>query len=89
MKKLYSNSYSEVNLYKEKTIKSEIVTQMIYGDSFNIIKCFGKWLKIKNTEDNYLGFIKNKNYKTYLKPTHKISKLKAKIYKFPNKKNTF
>ena len=87
MKKLYSNSYSEVNLYKEKTIKSEIVTQMIYGDSFNIIKCFGKWLKIRVAEDNYLGFIKNKNYKTYLKPTHKISKLKAKIYKYPNKFN--
>ena len=87
MKKLYSNSYSEVNLYKEKTIKSEIVTQMIYGDSFNIIRCFGKWLKIRVTEDNYLGFIKNVNYKTYLKPTHKISKLKAKIYKYPNKFN--
>ena len=85
MKKLYSNNHSEINLYKKKSTKSEIVTQMIYGDSFSIIKKFKKWLLIRVKEDNYLGFIKNKNYQTYFKPTHKINKLKAKIYKFPNK----
>jgi len=58
---------------------------MIYGDSFSIIKENNKWLKIKIKEDGYLGFIQNKNYKTYLKPTHKINKLKAKVYKSPNK----
>ena len=85
MPKYFTNTFSIVNLYKKPSSKSETVTQMIYGDSFTIIKRNNKWLKIKIKEDNYVGFIKNRNYKNYLKPTHKISKLNAKIYKFPNK----
>ena len=53
MKKLYLNNYSETNLYKRKSTKSEVVTQMIYGDSFSIIKKFKKWLLIRVKEDNY------------------------------------
>ena len=87
MKELYLNNYSEVNLYKKKSTKSELVTQMIYGDGFSIIERSNKWLKIRVREDSYLGFIKNRNYKNYLVPTHKISKLKVKIYKFPNRLN--
>ena len=86
MPKYFTNTFSIVNLYKKPSSKSETVTQMIYGDSFTIIKRNNKWLKIKIKEDNYVGFIKNRNYKNYLKPTHKISKLNAKIYKLPNKR---
>ena len=86
MTKHLTCTYSIINLYKKPSIKSEIVTQMIYGDSFTIIKETNRWLKIKIKEDNYSGFIRNKNYKVYLKSTHKINKLKAKIYMFPNKK---
>ena len=85
MAKFFTNTYPSINLHKKASIRSEIVTQMIYGDSFSIIKKNNKWLKIKIKEDGYLGFIQNKNYKTYLKPTHKINKLKAKVYKSPNK----
>jgi len=85
MAKFFTNTYPSINLHKKASIRSEIVTQMIYGDSFSIIKENNKWLKIKIKEDGYLGFIQNKNYKTYLKPTHKINKLKAKVYKSPNK----
>ena len=56
------------------------------GIAFTIINRNIKWLKVKIKEDNYIGFIKNRNYIDYLKPTHKISKLNAKIYKFPNKR---
>ena len=86
MTKHLTCTYSIINLYKKASIKSEIVTQMIFGDSFTIIKETNRWLKIKIKEDNYSGFIRNKNYKVYLKSTHKINKLKAKIYMFPNKK---
>ena len=85
MAKFFTNTYTSINLYKKASAKSEIVTQMIYGESFSIIKKNNKWLKIRIKEDSYLGFIRNRNYKTYLKPTHKISKLKAKVYKSPNK----
>ena len=86
MAKFFTNIYSIVNLYKTPSLNSEIVTQMIYGDSFSIIKKNIKWIKIKIKEDNYIGFIKNKNFKNYIKPTHKVDKLKVKIYRFANKR---
>jgi gamma-D-glutamyl-L-lysine dipeptidyl-peptidase len=86
MNKFFTNTYSVTNLYKKMSLKSEIVTQMIYGDSFNVIKKTKKWLKIKINEDNYKGFILNKKFHNLIKPTHKVHTLKAKIYKLPNKK---
>ena len=83
----YLNIYPIINLYKKSTIKSEIVTQMIYGEKFIIIKKTSKWLKIKIQEDKYIGYIKKKKFTHYVKPTHKISVLFAKIYKKPNLKN--
>ena len=85
MTKYFTNIYPEINLYKKPSTKSEIVTQMIYGDSFSIFKRSKKWLKIKIKEDNYKGYIRNKNYSSFLKPTHKVNSLKAKVFKFPNR----
>ena len=59
---------------------------MIYGDSFSVTKRANKWLKIKIKEDGYKGFIKNRKFSKFLKPSHKINILKAKIYKYPNKR---
>ena len=50
-----------LNVYKKKTKKSEVVTQLLYGDTFKKIKQFGSWLKIKNDADNYNGYIKKEN----------------------------
>jgi len=86
MAKFFTNTYTLINLHKKTSAKSEIITQMIYGESFSIMKKTNKWLKIRIKEDNYKGFIKNRNYKPYIKPTHKINKLKVSVYKFPNKK---
>ena len=84
MVKFYTNNYPEINLYKKMSTKSEIVTQMIYGDIFSIIKKSNKWWKIKIKEDNYKGFIKKKKYIHWIKPTHKISTLVANVYKKPH-----
>ena len=62
MTKYFTNNYSVINLYKRPSLKSEIVTQMIYGESFSILKKTKNWLKIKVKEDNYKGYIKNKKY---------------------------
>ena len=86
MARFFTNTFPFINLHKEASDKSEIVTQMIYGDSFSILKKTRKWLKIKIKEDGYKGFILNKNFSPYIKATHKVHKLKVKIYKFPNKK---
>ena len=84
MTKFYTNTITVLNIYKKPSLKSEVTSQMIYGDSFSILKKTKHWVKIKTREDNYTGHIQNKNYLEYIKPTHKISILKAKIYKFPN-----
>ena len=87
MTKYLTNNLSVVNLYKNPSTKSEIVTQIIYGDSFSLIKKTKRWLKIKIKEDNYKGYILSKKFSHYIKPSHKIAVLKAKIYKFPLKEN--
>tara|TARA_B100000886_G_scaffold13232_1_gene8582 strand:- start:883 stop:1620 length:738 start_codon:yes stop_codon:yes gene_type:complete len=85
MTKYFTNNFSLINLYKKPSVKSEVVTQMIYGDSFSISKKSKKWLKIKIKEDNYKGYILNKKYSFFFRPTHKVISLKAKIFKFPNR----
>ena len=85
MIKYLTNNFSIINLYRKPSIKSEVVTQMIFGESFSILKKTRKWLKIKIKEDNYKGYVQNKKFSFFLKPSHKIDILKAKIYKFPNK----
>ena len=87
MNKFYTNNYSIINLYKKASSKSEIVTQMIYGESFKIINETLKWMRIKIEEDGYVGYIKKKKFILPLKPTHKISVLAANIYKNSNLKN--
>jgi cell wall-associated NlpC family hydrolase len=86
MVRYFTNNLAITNLYKQKSIKSEIVTQMIFGDSFSVIKKDRNWLKIKIKEDGYIGYIKNRNFSFFIKPTHKVSVLKSKIYKNSNKR---
>ena len=85
MTRYYTNMITVLNVYKKPSKKSEVTSQMIYGDSFSIIKKTTRWIKIKTREDNYYGYVQNKDYSKYLKPTHKISVLNAKIYKLPNR----
>ena len=86
MTKYFTNNLPIINLYKKPSIKSEIVTQMLYGDSFSVSKKTQKWLKIRVKEDNYKGYIRIKNFSDYIKPTHKVNILKSKIYNFPSKR---
>ena len=81
------NNISVINVYKKKSVKSEIATQLLYGDTFKRLKKFGSWIKIKNDTDNYKGYIKNNNFPPNHKNTHKIHKLYANLYFKPNLKS--
>ena len=72
MTKYFTNNFSIINLHKNPSTKSEIVTQMIYGESFSILKKSKKWLKVKIKDYNYKGYLKNRNFSSYFKPTHKV-----------------
>ena len=86
MTEYFTNNFSIINLHKNPSTKSEIVTQMIYGESFSILKKSKKWLKVKIKDYNYKGYLKNRNFSSYFKPTHKIKSLKANVYKILIKK---
>ena len=76
-----------INVYKKNNIQSEVVTQLLYGDTFKKIKESGSWFKIKNDSDNYKGYIKKKNFPSNQKNTHKVYSLCANLYSEPNTKN--
>ena len=81
-----SNS-SVLNVYKKRTKKSAVVTQLLYGDSFKKLDQKGSWLKIKNDSDYYKGYIKNKKFSLIYKSTHKVCVLHSNLYLSPNQKN--
>ena len=60
-----------------------MITQILYGENFEIISKNKIWLKIKTKFDNYTGYINNINYKNKFIATHKIYSLKTKIFKKP------
>ena len=76
-----------INIYKAKNEKSEVVTQLLYGDTFKKLKKTRTWVKIKNDIDNYKGFIKKKKFTSNQKNTHKVYNLRANLYSRPNNKS--
>ena len=71
------------NIYKKPSKKSEVTSQIIYGEEFKILSKNKSWIKIKTLFDNYKGFIRNSKYVEKFSPNYKVSSLKAKIYKKP------
>ena len=89
MKNNYFYKKSLSNIYKKPSKISEVTSQIIYGEKFNILSKNKNWLKIKTSFDNYIGYIKNENYINNFKPTHKISILKAEIFNKTKKKTKY
>ena len=81
------SDYPVINVYKKNNIKSRVVTQLLYGDTFKKIKESGSWFKIKNDSDNYKGYIKKKNFPSNQKNTHKVYNMNANLYSKPSTKN--
>ncbi len=76
-----------LNVYKKKTKKSQVVTQLLYGDTFKKLAGRNSWIKIKNNLDNYIGYIKNGKFSNNHKNTHKVSVLHSNLYLKANSKN--
>ena len=50
---------SVVPVRKNQGSKNEMVTQLLFGEIFTIIKLDEKWSKISNEYDNYIGWVNN------------------------------
>ena len=72
------------NIYLKASSSSEITSQILYGEKFEILSKKNDWIKIKTNYDNYVGYIKKKKFYRKFEPTHKIFKLKSKIFKKKN-----
>ena len=83
MKNNFSN-INLINIHIKPSSNSEVASQILYGEKFQIISRNGNWIKIKTKYDNYFGFIKKRKFLKKFKETHKISKLRAKIFKKTN-----
>ena len=75
-----------LNIYKLPNIRSEVTSQILYGERFKILSKRKGWIKIKSLYDRYSGFIKDKKYVKELKISHKVSNIEANIFKNPNTK---
>jgi hypothetical protein len=77
------------NIYEKSSQKSKVSSQILYGEKFKILSKKKNWLKIKTSFDNYIGYIKNTTYVDSFKSTHKIFKLKSKIFKISKNKKFY
>tara|TARA_Y100000590_G_scaffold221609_1_gene250812 strand:- start:7 stop:759 length:753 start_codon:yes stop_codon:yes gene_type:complete len=72
-----------INLYDQPSYNSNIGSQILYGEKFKILLKKKNFYKIKISYDNYVGYIKLNKYIDKFKPTHKVSALKSRIFKYP------
>ena len=86
MTDLYSTSIIK-NIYKKPSKKSEITSQILYGEKIRILKIKNRWLRVRTYNDNYSGYIKNEKLKKGLKIIFKTNKSKTRIFSQNKKKN--
>ncbi len=77
---------SVANIYFKPSSNSEVVSQILYGEKFKILLKRKKYLKIKTHYDNYIGYIKKDKFLENFKPSHKVSKIKSRIFFKKSKK---
>jgi len=68
------------NIYKKSSKNSEVTSQILYGEKFQILLKHKSWIKIKTSFDNYSGYIKNRNYTDRHFSKYKVYALKASIF---------
>jgi len=74
------------NIYSKPSSKSEISSQILYGEKFKIISKKKDWIKIKTNFDNYIGFIKKSKFLRKHSPSFKVFLPKSIILKKINKR---
>ncbi|MDC3257557.1 SH3 domain-containing protein, partial [Candidatus Pelagibacter sp.] len=74
----YKSKFS--NIYKKSSKLSEVTSQILYGEKFQILSKNNNWIKIKSSFDKYVGYIKNEKYVIKHNPNYKVYSLKAPIF---------
>ena len=69
-----------IDVFLEPKKFSKISSQLIYGEKFRILSKGKDYIKIKNSYDKYVGYLRASNFVSNYKPTHKVISLRSKIY---------
>lgn len=77
---------SSIPMRSEPTDRAEMVNQVIYGETFDILIHEEKWSKIKLHHDNYEGWIDNKQWKIFVGKKQSLKNLHF-ISSYFSKKN--
>ena len=72
-----------LNVYEKASTKSNLSSQILYGEKFQVIQKKKNFLKVRTIYDKYVGFIKVGKFNKKMNQTHKVSVLKSKIYSKP------
>ena len=75
---------SIVGIRSEPSDKSELISQILYGECFKLIEKQKKWSRIKLFYDDYEGWIDNKQYrnideKTYIEITNQTELFSSEL----------
>ena len=64
----------------EPSEKTEMVSQLLFGETYSIVEQFGNWIRIESETDHYTGWIDSKQH-TEISPTfhHRILTEPSKI----------
>lgn len=71
---------SIVPLRLEPSDASEMVSQVVFGEHFEVLEKTKKWSKIRLDFDNYEGYIDNKQYQEISEETHTLLLKEEKYY---------
>ena len=54
---------SSLQIFTRSLLKFlKLLLKLLYGEKFKILSKNKNWIKIKTSFDNYIGYIKNKDY---------------------------
>ncbi|MEM6515867.1 MAG: C40 family peptidase [Bacteroidota bacterium] len=70
---------SIVPLRSEPSDKSELVSQVLYGEIFKILEMRKSWSKIRLTFDDYEGWVDNNQYQEIPEETYNILKIETPV----------
>jgi len=74
------------NIYSKPSSKSEVSSQILYGEKFKELSKNKNWIKIKTSFDNYTGFIKKSKFTKIHNPAYKVFSARSTIFKKVGKK---
>ena len=88
MNKIYTCNQPVINIYKKPNLKSEVISQILYGEKFCAKNKTNGFLQGYSIHDRYQGYAKlNLFSHSDKKKTHKIKSKEASLYLKPNIKS--